>query len=168
MINDKHDWLVVGQFGRVHGIRGYITVHSFTDPEDNIISYPNWYRVVKNTHVPLVISDIVHHHNRILVKVEGYTVREDAASLTNSLIAVSSAVLPELDSDEFYWHELLGMSVLNKDGVTLGTLSNIMTGVNYDIFVVSGQETQLIPYLDTYVTSIDRDQRVIHVDWEPV
>jgi len=161
------DWLVVGRFGRAHGIKGLIVVHAFTDPRDNILNYPDWHGLIKGIAQPLKINHIESNNKHILVSVDGYDTRETVALLTNIDIVVDKKHLPALPEDEFYWHELVGMSVINKDGINLGLVTDILaTGAN-DVLAVVGTKKYLIPYLrDRYVMSIDKTQSQIVVDWD--
>ena len=42
-MSTQEDWVIVGRFGRPHGIKGFVSVYSFTEPNDNILSYSDWH-----------------------------------------------------------------------------------------------------------------------------
>ena len=52
-VDNSTDWVVVGRFGRAHGIKGFITVHSFTEPRDNILRYTDWHVYINKQWQPL-------------------------------------------------------------------------------------------------------------------
>jgi 16S rRNA processing protein RimM len=73
-----------------------------------------------------------------------------------------------LPEDEYYWTDLLGLSVVLADGRELGTLENMLaTGAN-DVMVVRGERERLIPFVPgQYVKQVDLDGRRVIVDWDP-
>ncbi|CEK09554.1 ribosome maturation factor RimM [Legionella hackeliae] len=161
------DRIVVGRFGRPHGIKGFITVHSFTDPRDNILRYTDWHAYINKRWQPLKLLRVEVNEKFILAQVEGYSEREQVAALTNTDIAVSRDQLPPLEEGEFYWHDLIGMKVVNQQGILLGTVVEIMpTGAN-DVLVVEGEKRYLVPYLPgQFVADINTSQQLITVDWD--
>ena len=168
-MDNSTDWLIVGRFGRAHGIKGLITVHSFTEPRDNILRYTNWHAYLGMQWQPLNILHIEANNKSILAQVEGYREREQVASLTNIEIGVSRDQLPTLESGEYYWHDLVGMQVVNQQGETLGKVSEIMPTGSNDVLIIEGEESgrHLIPYLlGHFIISIDPSQRIITVDWD--
>ena len=75
---------------------------------------------------------------------------------------------PALAADEYYWTDLLGLSVRLEDGRVLGTIANMLaTGAN-DVMVVRGERERLIPFVPGhYVKRVDLEARTVIVDWDP-
>ncbi|WED42526.1 ribosome maturation factor RimM [Legionella cardiaca] len=161
------DRIVIGRFGRPHGIKGFVTVHSFTEPRDNILRYTDWHAYINKQWQPLKLLHVEMNEKSILAQVEGYNEREQVAALTNVDIAVSREQLPILAEGEYYWHDLIGMQVVNQQGVLLGEVVEIMpTGAN-DVLVIEGEKRHLVPYLPgQFVADINSSQRIITVDWD--
>ena len=161
------DWVIIGRFGRPHGLKGFVAVNSFTDPHDNILRYTDWHGLINQKWQPLTLGNIEINNKSILAKVEGYSAREQVAALTNIDIAIKRQQLPELKTNEFYWHQLLDMQVVNVRGVDLGQLVEIMSTGSNDVLVVMGKKRHLIPYLpEVVVINIDEDKKIITVDWD--
>lgn len=161
-----NDWVVIGRFGRVHGIKGFIQVHSFTDPLDNIFEYQPWYINLKKTWCPIKVHQEQMNSHKFLVQVENYMTREEAGFLTNLEIAVPRHVLPELQ-DEFYHHDLIGLKVYNDQQEYLGEITDIFVTGGNDVMVISGDSQYLIPFvMDVFVQSIDMKNRQIFVRWD--
>ena len=166
-MDNAADWLVIGRFGRSHGIKGLITVISFTEPRDNILNYTNWHIAVNNTWQPLNVLQTSVTNKSILAQIEGYNQPEQVAHLTNVEIAVKREQLDELLPDEYYWHDLIGMHVVNTQGATLGDVTEIMATGSNDVLVVEGERRHLVPYLpDDVIVTINASQRIITVDWD--
>jgi 16S rRNA processing protein RimM len=83
-------------------------------------------------------------------------------------IALYRQQLPELEAGDYYWSDLIGLRVLNLDGVDLGQVERLIeTGAN-DVLVLQGERERLIPYLkDQVIKQINLDDKVIQVDWDP-
>ena len=83
--------------------------------------------------------------------------------------------LPDLAEDEFYWRELIGLSVTNESGYSMGQVTDILETGSNDVLVVKakpndafGKNERLIPFLtDQVVKAIDKEAKVITVDWDP-
>jgi len=166
-VKDEKDWLIVGRFGRPHGLKGYISVYSFTQPNSNILNYSNWVVSDRGSRTPLKVLSYEQHTRFIAVLIEGYEDRNLVSQLTNLEIAVPRESLPELGSGEYYWNQLIGMSVVNIQGETLGTVTDLIaTGAN-DVLVVTGDARYLIPFLlDKVVHNVSLEKKEIIVDWD--
>ena len=159
--------MVLGRFGRPQGLKGFIRVISFTQPEANILDYLPWHIQAKKTWLPIQVERSQIQDRTILVKIYGYDEREVVAELTNSHIGILAENLPKLPDDEFYWHELLGMLVVNKQSIELGKIVQIMPTGTHEVLVIEGEKHHLIPYVpELYIEKVDTVQRQIIVDWD--
>ena len=166
-MKEQPDWIVVGRFGRPHGIKGFVTVHSFTEPRENILKYTNWHAFIDKKWRPIELLNIEVHTKAILAMIKGYEQRELAAHLTHVDIGIQKNQLEALDPGEYYWHQLMGMSVLSKDGQLFGTVSEILPTGSNDVLIVEGERKHLIPYLpDEVIIHVDLIQKIITVDWD--
>lgn len=166
-MNNQANWVVIGKFGRPHGIKGFVTVHSFTEPRDNILGYTDWHAFLNNQWQPVKLLNVEVHTKTIVAQIEGYPERELASHLTNVEIAVQKSQLASLEPGEYYWHQLVGMDVINQNGQPFGKVIEIMPTGSNDVLVVQGEKRHLIPYLPgQFIINIDDSQRVITVDWD--
>lgn len=166
-MNNQTNWITVGRFGRPHGIKGFVTIHSFTEPRDNILRYTDWRVFLNNEWQPIHLLSVAVQHKAIIAQVEGYPERESVARLTNLDIAVAKEQLADLEPGEFYWHDLIGMKVVNQKGEVFGNVIEIMPTGSNDVLVVQGEKKYLIPYLPgQFVTNINAEQQLITVDWD--
>lgn len=161
------DWVIIGRFGRPHGIKGLISVYSFTEPTDNILAYLPWHAKINQQWQPITCLQSEITPKFILVQIEGYREREQVACLTNCEIAVPRTRLPPLSAGEYYWHQLIGLQVITMMGQQLGQITEILpTGAN-DVLVVQGEQRHLIPYvLDVVIKQVDIEQQQLIVDWD--
>lgn len=166
-MNTADSLIIVAKFGRPHGIKGQVKVVSFTDPPENVLTYQPWCIKIKQQWQPIQIIRAEQHQQYVLAQIEGYPEREQVALLTNLEIAVPIEQLPALQPGEYYWHQLIGMQVMNQERHILGQVTEIIpTGAN-DVLVVAGKKRCLIPYIQTrYILSVDAENKMIQVDWD--
>ncbi|MCW8924108.1 MAG: ribosome maturation factor RimM, partial [Gammaproteobacteria bacterium] len=76
--------------------------------------------------------------------------------------------LKNLSGDEYYWRELIGLRVVNQQGVELGVVESLFeTGANDVLVVKDGTQERLVPWtLGHAVLEVDMEQGVILVDWD--
>ena len=151
-------WVVLGKVGKVHGIKGWVRVISFTEVPDGILDYPVLRAEFDRSLAPASASRLLE---------------EEARLLNGATLSVERQALPELESDEYYWYQLEGLTVVNRQNECFGVIKSMLeTGAN-DVMVVTATEEsiddreRLIPYLsDSVVQKVDLDEGIIRVDWE--
>lgn len=159
------EFLVVGKLGRPHGVRGEIVMDVYTEFPERLA--PGVTVLVGPHYQPLQISKTRPHSRGMLLGFEGYQSREEIAELRNMLVQVRTADRPELPEGDYYHHQLLGLRVIEENGVGIGSITAIInTGAN-DVYVIqseSGEEV-LIPAIESVVKDIDleNNQVTIHL-----
>ena len=163
----SEQYIDVGEISGVFGVKGWVKVFSFTQPRENILNYSTW-RLQKG----LDIKDVKVLSGKlqgkaIVAALENISDREIAANLSGYKILINQDLLPEPSEDEYYWHELIGLDVINQQNETLGTVDSILeTGAN-DVLVIKGDRERLIPFLQPQtVINIDLETGVMQVDWD--
>lgn len=162
------DPIVVGRFGRPFGVKGWIKLHSFTDPAEGILSYQPWHIKTRQGWQEIALQGSELKGESWIVKIKGIEAPETAKQLTTCDIAVERDQLPELDEGEYYWADLVGMKVVTGAGIALGTIENLFeTGAN-DVVVVKDAEghTHLLPYVPQVIKHIDTETKTVIVDWD--
>ena len=167
------DVIVVGRIGSPYGVRGWVHLQSFTSPPENIVDYQPWFVKAKGGQWRMMSDAVCRRHKQgFVAHIEQTADREAASALTGQWIGVLAEALPGIDdADEYYWRELIGCRVVDGDGVDLGTVDHLLeTGANDVLVVKNRQQDQmqevLIPFIAQYVLGVDRDARIITVDWD--
>lgn len=118
-------------------------------------------------HEKLTVARVRQKPPYLLVGFKEMTDEVQAAVLRNVFVYVRSDELPPLPEGEYYFHQLIGLEALDKDGNHVGVLYDIMeTGAN-DVYIVrkdDGQE-ELIPDVPQFILGIDMDHRQIRIDF---
>ena len=159
--------LPVGEIGRPHGIKGEIKVYPYSGNPENFKSYRKL--IVQPPGEGAARSYDLHscrsQGQLAVIKLVGVNTRSQAELLVGSQVLIAHHEIPELDEDEFYWHDLQGMAVVTAQGRQLGTVSRLIATGAHDILVVADRGREyLIPALDEFVVAIDPETATITVD----
>jgi 16S rRNA processing protein RimM len=156
----------IGHISGVHGISGWLKIHSLTDPREAIFKYQPW--LLGESRKEVRIAQGKRHGKHLIAQLENIVDRDQAQSLVNRPVAVFRDQLPELPDDEYYWTDLLGLSVHLGDGTELGKIENMLATGAHDVMVVQGERERLIPFVQgQYVKSVNLADGSVVVDWDP-
>lgn len=171
-MQENEEPIIVGRIGGVYGVRGWLKVESYTRPKENIFTYFPWLMKVNASWKEIDIEAFQQRgKGRLLVKISGIESPEAAREFVHCKLAVTQEALPALSEGEYYWHDLIGLEVLNQDEVKLGQVKEIIeTGAN-DVLVIKkiGEKKSktLIPLvMDVFVKQVDLIAKTMHVDWQ--
>lgn len=167
--------IVLGKMGAAYGIRGWLKVFSSTDDAESIFDYQPWFIQRAGQWQLVKLEGWKRHNQDMIIKVEGIDNRDDAALLTHCEIMIDAQQLPELDSGDYYWKDLIGCRVITVNGYDLGKVTELMETGSNDVLVVKanlkdafGAKERLIPFLEQQVIrNIDLTHSTIEVDWDP-
>ena len=150
----------------VHGLKGWIKVHSWTRPREAILNYQPW--LLGKEQKPVRISEGALQGKRVVALLPGSENRAQARDQVGLEIAVFREQMPELSAEAYYWTDLEGLSVVTKEGAQLGHIERMMETPAHDVMVITGERERLIPFVwGQYVISVDLDAGHLVVDWDP-
>lgn len=165
--------VLLGKVGAPHGVRGWVKIHSSTQPLDSILDYRTWqlgrgehwnqFQVVQaQPQGKALIAQLADEHGNVLSD------RDQAEMLKNLDIGVWRSEMPPLPKGEYYWADLIGLEVVTEAGESFGKVDSLMeTGAN-NVLVIKGEQEILVPFvLDHVVKKVDLKKAVITVDWDP-
>ena len=153
--------VMIGEVARPHGIHGELKVYLFSGQPENFKQYkkiimrqpaggtPETYHVLKCR----------EQGKQLIVRLQGVETREAAEALQGSGIWLNRDDFPELDPQEYYWHQLQGLQVETENGRALGRVARLFNTTAHDIMVVSGAgQEYMIPVRGDIIRSIDRQK----------
>jgi len=159
--SDLHIGTVVG----VHGIKGVLKVLSFAESIEPF--EPGKQVFLKCGGGPgqtYTIRDARPHKNLLRVAFEAVETREAAEALVGARLMIDRSELPEPEDGSWYWSDLIGLAVYQKD-TYIGQIAHIFATGSNDVLVVTYGETErLIPAIDSIVRQIDLDERIMRVE----
>jgi 16S rRNA processing protein RimM len=152
-------FVALGYLRRTHGIHGEMIMDILTDFPERVRANRPVY--LGEEHAPHRLGSVRMANKFMLVSVKGYTTPEMAAGFRNTYVYVRADALPVLPEDAYYYHELIGIAVLDESGAALGELVEIIeTGAN-DVYVVRNEAgtEQLFPAIADVVLKVDLESQ---------
>lgn len=167
----KQDLIVMGKVLGPVGLKGFFRVRSYTEREGSLLDYPLWHlhrAGLDATWYELDQGRLAN--NGLQAKLKGINDRDSAEYLKGATISINKEALEELPKDEYYWHDLVGLNVISRQGCYLGQVRTLMQTGAKDVLVVSNtKETApdiLIPFVALYVDEVRLEEGIIRVDWQ--
>jgi len=165
-------YVELGKLVGVWGVKGWVKLHSYTRNRADISQYKTWYLQAprsKAEPTPITVLSCREQGQGIVAQLDGVDDRDQAMAMSGQTILVKQSDLPALPDGEFYWQQLIGLSVKNESGLIGEILSILETGAN-DVLVCKnaeeGQADVLIPYTKQVVLEVDLAQGSMIVDWD--
>ena len=180
------DAVEVGRVLDAWGVKGWIKVQPFAADPQALFSSRRWFikppeepganRPVGLSYPPLLkVSEARSHAGLVVAQVKDVADRIAAQALRGARVFVGRSSFPTAGPDEFYWVDLLGLSVVNRQGERLGSVTGLIdTGPHSVLRVapdaiadgdVSAESERLIPFVAAYIDDVNLEQRCIAVDW---
>jgi 16S rRNA processing protein RimM len=157
--------VMVGTIGGAFGVQGEVRLKSFCADPQAIADYAPLYTEDGATFAQLVLTGQLN--NGFTARIDGVISKEDADALRNVNLYADRAVMPSLPDDEFYYTDLIGVTVVDTGGATLGTVKNVMdhgAGDLLEIIAPGQSETVLLPFTKAAVPTVDLTAKRIVAD----
>jgi 16S rRNA processing protein RimM len=162
--------VVLGRVSGLFGVKGWLKVHSYTEPRDSILHYRYWYLQGPGDGVEscqVAVAEVKQHGKAIIVRFDGIEDRDAAAEFLDWDITIPRDCLPAPASGQYYWSDLEGMQVVHRDGRKLGKVAYLLATGVHDVMVVQGNKEVLVPFvMGTVILDVDTASGVVSVDWE--
>jgi 16S rRNA processing protein RimM len=162
--------ILIGKIIGAHGTNGTSRVYSFAESIDIFKAGRTiGIRSPDGQHASFEISWVKPHKRILLLALKGVTDRNQAEALIGSELLIEKASLPKLKDGDYYWFEIIGLSVFNLDDEFLGHVTSILPTGSNDVYVVQNVTTKnreeiLIPALESVVVEINIDQKLMRVN----
>ena len=161
--------LQVGVITTTHGIRGEVKVFPTTDDPKRFLDLKNVILDDGKTTLDLEIQNVKFFKNLVILKFKGIDNINDIEKYKKAGLYVKREDAVELEEDEYFIADLIGMDVISDEGEQLGTISDVLqTGAN-DVYVISskGQKDLLLPAIHECVLDVNVEERTMKVHLMP-
>ncbi len=156
----------IGELVGVHGVRGEARLRPY-NPDSAVLASVDEIFVTRGGEPPRRVSlEHARAHGRVwLLAIDGVGSIDAANALRGSTVAVRESELPALEPGEFYFYKLVGLAVVDRQGRSLGAVSEIVSTPGSDVLVAvrDGKET-MIPMVDDMIVEVDLESRKIVVE----
>ena len=173
------DAIEVGRIADAWGVKGWFKVLPHSADPQALFSSKRWYlqpsergaKTFSGT-VLLRVREAKEHSDSIVARADAVIDRNAAELLKGARIFVPRSSFPSAGKDEYYWVDLLGLEVVNREGVNLGKVKELLSTGPQTVLVVEYQDEpgkvleRMIPFVSVYVDGVDKEARRIDVDWQ--
>lgn len=161
------DIVTLGTLGAPFGVKGWLKLQSGTRPAANILDYQPWQLYRQGGWQQVDIEACKVQNQQIVIKIAGVNDRDAAMLYTHADVGAPASQLPGLPVGEYYWRDLVGLTVIDNNEQVLGTVSQLMETGSNDVLIVKGEEDIAIPFIQgEVILNIDLDKKIISVAWD--
>ena len=171
------DAVEVGRIVGAWGVQGGIKVQPFSSDPKALFSSKRWFLEASAAKPQQVVPALLRvktareQGDGVVATVHDLDDRDAAAQLAGARVFVARSSFPTPGEGEFYWVDLIGLAVRNREGVDLGTVSGLVETGPHCVLRLQPADPDaaelMIPFVDAYVDRVDREARLIEVDWQP-
>jgi 16S rRNA processing protein RimM len=178
------DAVEVGRIVDAWGVKGWIKVQPFASDPQALFSSKRWFlQPPEDTAVKrpaaakpggafpslLKIVQAKDHGDVVVAQVQDVDDRSGAEALRGGRIFIARSSFPTADADEYYWVDLIGMAVVNRQGEALGTVIGLIDTGPHSVLRIQPAdpkaEERLVPFVSAYVDDVKTADKLITVDW---
>jgi 16S rRNA processing protein RimM len=156
----------MGRIGAPHGVKGWVRIVPFAGSPGSLAGRGRWWIGGTGEWTEVEVAEIEAQGARLVARMAGCGDRDAAARLRGREIAVPRDALPQTAPGEYYWADLVGLEVVNAEGLSLGRVTGVFSTGPHDVLRVGeGREERLLPFVATVVRAVDLAARRIDVEW---
>ncbi|MBP9686070.1 MAG: ribosome maturation factor RimM [Rhodoferax sp.] len=172
------DAIEVGRILDGWGIKGWFKVLPYSADPEALFSSRHWFLLPseKGTKTfsgvaKLKIVEAKVHSDSVVACARDVADRNAADALRGARIFISRSSFPAVEKDEYYWVDLIGLAVFNREGIALGAVRELLSNGAQTVLVMDYQADgktleRMIPFVSVYIDSVDLPGRRILVDWQ--
>jgi len=163
------------------GVKGWIKLQPFAADPQALLSSPRWYLKPAAHAAASRLPSVLHvtqsrfHGDTVVAAARELADRDAARALRGARVYVARSSFPSTSDGEYYWVDLIGAEVVNREGESLGRVSALIDTGPHSVLCVRRpdaapdasdvQAERLIPFVAAYVDAVDTAARRIRVDW---
>ena len=172
------DAVEVGRIADAWGIKGWFKVLPYSADPQALFSTKRWYLMPAEVGAKtfegvakLAIKEAKDHSDAVVACAHDVPDRNAAEALRGARIFISRSSFPTAATDEYYWVDLIGLDVINRQNESLGKVRELLSTGPQTVLVIEylqdGKlQDRMIPFVSAYVDNVDLAARRIVVDWQ--
>lgn len=145
-----------------YGLRGWVKVAPQRGVADTLVAARQWWLGADMRRV----EEAKVHSATVIAKLAGIETREQALALKGTKVEVARSALPDVEDGHYYLADLVGLEVVNEQGVALGVVRQWFSNGPQDVMELAGDRVRLVPWVPTVVKKVDLEAKRIEVEWE--
>jgi 16S rRNA processing protein RimM len=172
------DAIEVGRISDAWGIKGWFKVLPYSADPEALFSSKRWFLMPSEKGAKtfsgvakLAIKEAKVHSDSVVASAHDVDDRSAAEVLRGARIFISRSSFPTAEKDEYYWVDLIGLNVVNRENVALGTVRELITTGAQTVLVMECERDgkmveRMIPFVSAYVDDVNLVDKRILVDWQ--
>lgn len=180
------DAVELGRFLDAWGVKGWVHIQPHSADTRALFESQDWFLLPPEARfgrgfsafsspVRVRVADIKVHADGLVARLEGVVDRNGAEALKGVRIHVPRSAFPPAEDGEYYWVDLIGLEVVNREGVHLGVVRDLMPTGPTSVLVMEYTETvdgiqrtaeRMVPFVGAYIDDVDLTARRITADWQ--
>ncbi len=173
------DAIEVGRIQDAWGVKGWFKVLPHSADPQALFSSKRWFILPSERGektftgvLKLAIREAKTHSDSVVATAQDIDDRSAAEALRGARIFVARSSFPTADKDEYYWVDLIGLDVVNRAGLALGQVKDLLSTGPQTVLVLEfsaegATQERMIPFVAAFVDDVDLRARKITVDWQP-
>ena len=146
-----------GKILKPHGLNGEVKVLPYSGESENFKKFKQLYLSPNGgSEQEFKITGKKFQKNQIIAKLDGIDSIEKAEELRGLTVYIDRKDLPSTDNDEYYWFELIGLSVFDIENEKIGRVDSIIDNAAQPILVIKNRSDEyMVPFIEKFVKEID-------------
>jgi len=173
------DAIEVGHIGEAWGIKGWFKVFHYSADPQALFCSRRWYVSLPGVGAAtargsflLKVKETKVHADALVACAQDIDDRTTAEALKGARVFLPRTSFPSLGADEYYWVDLIGSAVTNRQGVALGQVHDLQSNGAQTVLLLHDVQSgklheRMIPFVAAFVDKVDLQARQIVVDWQP-
>ncbi len=163
---NKDKLFYLGKITKTFGYKGEVIFYFDVDDISNYSKIDSVFIELKGKLIPFIIEKITFRkNNTAIVRIQDINDEESALNIVNSELFLPLEFLPKLTGNKFYFHEVIGFSVVDESYGNIGIIDKIYDYPHQDVFSIKKDYKEiLIPASDEIVKKVDRTNKLIEID----
>ena len=174
------------ELGRVQdawGIKGWVRIQPHSADTEALFASTDWFLQPPEARfargfsaftgcVAVRVAELKAHADGLVARFDGVADRNTAEALKGCRISLPRSAFPEPTEGEYYWVDLIGLEVVNREGIVLGTVRELLASGPQTTLVIAAEQDgkaieRMVPFVSAFVDGVDLAGRRITVDWQP-
>ena len=155
----------IGKIVNTQGLKGEVRVYSYTDDIERFDELETFY-LGKDLETKWEVERVRYKGNMVIMKIKGIDRVEEAEKLRDKFMYVSREDSRELEEEEYFIADMIGLEVYTVAGEHVGTLKDVLQYAANDVYVIKGEEDKeyLIPAVMKFVPEINMEEKKMIID----
>ena len=140
--------ILIAKIQAHQGLNGWLKIYSYSESKKKFSNYKHFFVIKNETYVRLDVEDS-QVTKSIKIKFKNFSLREHSDEYIGKNLYIDREQLVELDDNQYYWNDLIGLDVYLEEGEQIGVIKDIIETGSNDVLVIKGSKGEeiLIPYV---------------------